>query len=388
MQRAFRSPFESATIIETVLVSVILAGLLFVTGAPSSNRSRAAGSVSVASSMAAPRAGHTATTLPDGQVLMAGGMERNGVFLASCELYEPASGRFSPAAGMLTRRVSHTATLLANGQLLIAGGLEGRYREHGQWKGRAVASAELYDHSTGTFTPKGAMTTSRSSHAAVLLPDGKVLIAGGSDGEGNLASAELFDPATGRFTATGPMSTARIPHVMVLLKDGKVLVAGGTGPDGRVLASAEVYDPLSRRFTPVGSMSTARHKHAAAVLPDGRVLILGGSDERDWRGQNNTAELCDPTTARFHMAGRMNAARFKFHSTVLVLKNGKVLIAGGAERVEVYDPATGSFLLADGGLDKASYFAAAALLPNGSVVITGGYGNTDEATTAAWIYRP
>ena len=185
-------------------LTLLWGGLLLVTKTPASSRSTVAGSVSLTGSMAAPRSGHTATTLPNGNVLIAGGMESNGVFLDTTERYDPVRGRFLAAARMATRRVSHTATLLPDGKVLIAGGLEGRYREDGQWKGRAVASAELYDHSTGSFTPTGAMTVPRNSHAAVLLPDGKVLIVGGSGGDRNLASAELFDPATGKFTPPAP----------------------------------------------------------------------------------------------------------------------------------------------------------------------------------------
>ncbi len=387
MLRPSPLPSGFTKILVAFALTLVLGGLLFVTRTPASSSSTAAGSVSVTGSMAAARSGHTATTLPNGKVLIAGGMERNGVFLDSVELYDPIAGRFAPTVRMMTRRVSHTATLLPNGKVLIAGGLEGRYMEDGRWKGRTVASAELYDPVSGSFAPTGKMTTPRSSHAATLLANGKVLLAGGSNGDRNISSAELYDSATGRFTPTGSMAVPRIPHVMVPLKDGKVLVAGGTGEDRRVLASAEMYDPSTGSFAPVGSMTTARHKHAAAVLRDGRVLILGGSDERDWRGQYASAELYDPATRSFRPAGSMSAARFKLQAAVLLLKDGKVLIAGGAERVEVYDPATDSFHVAVGSLGTARHFAAAAFLPSGSVLITGGYGDSSEGTTRAWIYR-
>ncbi len=384
-----RSPLPSRfmKILVAFAFTLVLGGLLLVTKTPASSSSTVVGSVSLTGSMAAPRAVHTATPLPNGKVLIAGGMERNGVFLDSAELYDPAAGRFTPAAHMTTRRTGHTATLLPNGKVLIAGGLEGRHMGDGRWKGRVVASAELYDPSSGTFTPTGRMATPRNSHAGMLLANGKVLLAGGSGGDRNLSSAELYDPATGTFAPTGSMTAPRIPHVMVLLKDGKVLVAGGTGEDRRVLASAEIYNPSTGSFAAVGSMTTARHKHAAVVLPDGRVLIVGGSDERDWRGQYASAELYDPATRSFCAAGSMSAARFKLQAAVLLLKNGKVLIAGGAERVEVYDPATDSFHVAVGSLGTARHFAAAAFLPSGSVLITGGYGDSSEGTTRAWIYR-
>src|SRR5436190_1091698 len=120
----------------------------------------------------------------------------------------------------------------------------------------------------GTWTFTGSLNTARGSHTATLLPNGKVLVAGGINGSGVLASAELYDPASGTWTTTGSLNSARFQHTATLLPNGKVLVAGGF--DGsRFLASAELYDPASKSWTATGSLSTFRSGHTATLLPNG-----------------------------------------------------------------------------------------------------------------------
>ncbi len=263
--------------------------------------------------------------------------------------------------------------------------------------GRGVLRAvELYDPTINTFTPIGNMNIGRGEPAATLLPDGRVLIAGGwGEGEIQLASAELYDPATGTFTPTGTMSVARVAHTATLLKSGRVLIAGGSAgryPAATVYRSAELYDPATGKFTSTGNMTTVRHKHGAVMLSDGRVLIVGGSDNRDWHGEYSSAELYDPAAGAFKPASGMSMVRFKLPSAAVLLNNGKVLVAGGGERAEVYDPATGAFSLVAGSLGAAHFFASATPLRDGRVLITGGYyespGGGLPSAASAWIYEP
>lgn len=340
----------------------------------------AEGSITPAPNMATARSGHTATLLPNGKVLIAGGMNGNDNYFAGAEIYDPRTNGFAGAQSMSARRIGHTATLLPNGKVLIAGGFNGEY----------LRSAELYDSSTGRLTPTGQLTAPRSEHLAVLLGSGKVLLIGGvGAGYTFLASAEIYNPATGKFTETGSMATPREGHAAALLKNGKVLVTGGH-KDRReamiVHSSGELYDPATGMFTRTGDMTVVRHKHAAALLPDGNVLIIGGSDKRDWKGQYDSAELYDASRGAFKSIGNMSSARYKLTGAVAVLKDGRVLIGGGSPRVEIYDPARNAFNTVSGELGTALFFSSATLLPDGRVLIAGGYDNHGAATAKTWVY--
>ncbi|MGH9939308.1 MAG: kelch repeat-containing protein, partial [Blastocatellia bacterium] len=174
----------------------------------------------------------------------------------------------------------------------------------------------------GTLKPVGPMLAMRQSHTATLLPDGKVLIAGGSDRNAVSASTELFDPVTGGFSHTGSMTTPRAAHEATLLPDGKVLITGGMAADYKFLASAELYDPATQRFTGAGGMRIARGAHRATLLANGKVLITGGLSF-DWP-QQKLAEIYDPATGAFSSAGEMTVSRADHTATLL--PNGQALI--------------------------------------------------------------
>jgi IPT/TIG domain/Galactose oxidase, central domain len=318
---------------------------------------------------------HTATLLPNGKVLIAGGF--NGSYPSSAELYDPASGTFSGTGSLATQRTAHTATLLPSGKVLIAGGYGMSY----------LPSIELYDPASGTFSVTGSLVASvRDGHTATLLPNGKVLIAGGKFG-GYLTSAELYDPVGGTFTATGSLGTARYQHTATLLPNGKVLIAGGFGDVGS-LTSAELYDPASDTFSTTGSLGTARKLHTATLLPNGNVLIAGGVGDGELV---TSAELYDPASGTFSVTGSLVIAR-EYHTATL-LPNGKVLIAGGIggsylSSAELYDPASGVFSATTGSLSTARWDHTATLLPSGKVLMAGGLVSVGAYLLSAELYDP
>src|SRR5262245_48473867 len=283
-----------------------------------------------------------------------------------------AAGTLQPVGPMLAMRQSHTATLLPDGKVLIAGGSD---------RNAVLAGVEIFDPATGSFSEAGQMTTPRAGHEATLLPNGKLLITGGVDGRFNrLASAELYDPATRRFAPAGEMKIAREAHRATLLSSGKVLITGGLSPVWPQQQLAEIYDPSTGAFSPAGEMTSPRADHTATLLPNGQVLLAAGSTGRSINeAVTQTAELFDPATNRFTATGNLAAPRHK-HAAAL-LRDGKVLVIGGADSrlrgfynsAELYDPATGKFS-ATGGMSAARYKIrdAAALLADGRVLVAGG----------------
>jgi len=326
---------------------------------------------------------HTATTLADGRVVVAGGFTDPRHATAGAELFDPRTSRFAALPRMVMLRHSHTASVLPDGKVLLIGG---------HVAGNSVtASAELYDPATQRFTPTGHLGAARAGHVAVPLADGKVLVAGGVGPNWTfLKSAELYDPVTGRFTPTGDMSVARESHVAVRLLDGAVLIVGGHRDRRAAItihASAERYDVASGRFRPVGNMTVRRHKHDGVLLADGRVLITGGSDERDDKGMYDSSELFDPRHGTFAAGPRLIHRRYKHAGSSVLLPSGEVLIAGGARQAERFLPTRGHFVpvRSDGSL--SGQFSAVAALGTGGVLITGGYGLDHGPQATVWKYR-
>ncbi len=296
---------------------------------------------------------HTASPLPGGGWLFLGGLgveaaQSRMVALASAMVYQ--DGAFSTLdAGMLTPRFDHGAAPLADGRILVTGGLPLPGSDVS-----ALPAAEVFDPVQKRFAATGAMALPRAGHTATTLQDGRVLVVGGRDstcaytcGQRTWRNAELYDPATGTFSPAGAPAQARFNHTATLLPDGRVLIAGGTTPDleGTDVSSlVEVYDPAANRFQTLGTMLRPRASHTATLLGDGKVLLAGGLTYAS-SGENSmataTVEAFDPGTGQSRLA--MSAVTTRYRHAAARLASGHVVLLGGSEGggairiVEVFD---------------------------------------------------
>jgi N-acetylneuraminic acid mutarotase len=354
----------------------VISGVLLLAFAPTTAAlAQTSGTWAATGSMPTTAGVSAAALLHNGQVLLAG----TGVAgSTSADLYNPATGTWAATGSMTTARsyASFSATLLQNGEVLFTGGENA--------SSEALASAELYNPATGTFSPTGSMTTARQRATATLLPNGEVLVAGGFDSTGTyLSSAELYNPATGTWTLTGSMKTARSNGTATLLQNGEVLVFGGA--NSTLLSSSELYNPATGKWTTTGSGATGYFQEV--LLPNGDVLALlpGGF-----------TQLYNPATGSWSTAARFGDIGF---FSVTLLDTGKVLLAGGlaysprpthsVASASLYDPATNTWQ-STGAMTTAREGQKAVLLQSGQVLVAGGadIGGPSTAGTSAELYQP
>jgi hypothetical protein len=275
-------------------------------------------------------------------------------------LFARSAGAFANTGSMSVARQLHTAILLNDGKVLVAGG-------------SGLTSAELYDPSSGTFAATGAMTSVLATPIATLLPDGKVLIVGATDPNSPApAETQLYDPSSGTFTASGSAVAIKYPQTATLLHSGKVLITGVAGADSCTTFVAELYDPLTGTFAPnVGCVGSGRSYPAATLLPDGDVFFANGSCG---------AQLFSSSTNLFApIAGISSCTPGQ---VAVLLASGRVLaISSYGFSTEVYDPATG-VLVNSSGLDYSS--ATTTTLPDSTVLVTGGNPCVDYLCADFW----
>ncbi len=322
--------------------------------------------------------------LKDGKILAVSGHPLAGKSIASAELYDPGTGTWSNTGSLRqSRNGGNEATLLHDGRVLLPGG---------NTNTEALRGAELFDPTTGQWSDAGNLSVDRDTKAT-LLADGRVLVSGGIDwniGGGKAYDlAELFDPATGAWTTTGSLRSAHYAHQTILLDDGRVLAVGGYQEGDVLLASAELYDPKTGSWQVTGDIPSSRVAFGLAKLRDGRVLLAGGFTGATWKKRVNVAgaALYDPKTGKWSETRPMKEKRAGF--SITQLSDGQVLVAGGwaqsqmeFKSTELFDVVTETWRPA-APMSVARRNHRATLLPDGSVLIIGGSNSLGAAYLAS-----
>jgi hypothetical protein len=357
--------------------------------------------------MADSRASHTATLLSDGRVLVAGGRlmfntfaGRQTVALSSAELYDPATGRFSATGSMAEARSDATAVRLLDGRVLIVGGWSGDSQV-----AAVLASAEIFDPSTGAFFPTGPMVHASYRRSAALLQDGEVLLVGGSSSPsgGWGPEPELFDPGTGTFKTPMLPDAGFVFSFATTMLDGRVLITGHqVDASGGLTAATWLYDSALGSYSPIDTPAKAKLlvETPATLLLDGRVLMLAVPFPPDrTKPVTATALVYDPASGVVGSTGPVVEARDQ--AAAIPLRNGQVLVVGGSsdccgvdtlKSAELFDPATGTFTLTASmtkSRGRSFEFTATPLL-DGRVLIAGGIwpAMNGSTLTLAEIYQP
>ncbi|MBL8921308.1 MAG: hypothetical protein JNJ54_20785 [Myxococcaceae bacterium] len=359
----------------------------------------AQGRVGAAGTLGTARSHHTATVLPDGRVLVAGGRGQSATeTLASTELYEPSSNTWSPGPPMTTARAGHTATALLDGRVLVVGGTAPA--ADGASRFEALASAEVFDPKKRSWTVVGSLSEARNGHSATRLADGSVLVIGGARPvHVHLDSAERFDPKTNAFSSRRPLAQGRWLHESVALKDGSVVVLGGRSNQvpgdagtpvprpGVAVATVERYDVTGGVWHPVPEMTEPRQR--TAVVSDGdRVIVFGGQTTTM---STNYVEWWEPGGEGWRQSKSHLSVPIAGHTATL-LPAGDVLVAGGepptavdTARVQRWEHDAQRWCLA-GQLKTSRKAHTATLLKDGSVLFAGGTSaGMPEATAERWF---
>jgi len=343
------------------------------------------------------RAGHTMTELPDGRFLIIGG-GADGMVASygqtSMETYDPCTQTFTKVGDLLAPRTSHTSTLLQDGRILVVGGAD-------DILGEPVDTAEVVDPANNfASTATNVLSMPRALHGASLLPDGRVLVTGGTSSfnspqdivTNSTETTEIWNPNTNSWSAGPNMSKARVGQSTNTLDNDQVLVAGGFSHITIIFVvpfvtdDAEIYTPVAGQpgsFGPPILMTQDRFAHNSIKLSTGSILLFGGAQDVFSDPFNpvatNTVEVFNPNTGSFSFHGTMTIARGGM--AVCLLPNDLVIVAGGAygsiqqpipdDTVDVYNGVTGTTQIPIQMQHVRGYFTATCL-PNGAMVLIGG----------------
>lgn len=378
-----------------------------------------------ATAMAVTRAAHTAIVLSDGRVLVAGGY--GGAYRSGAEIYNPSTNAWTPVASMPIAADLQISTLLSDGTVLVAGGYSGAslkntysynpvtnawttlkslsYARHYFTASTLADGSVLVIGGVGqktsealglsTWTTAGT-TAARHAHTTTQLRDGRVLTAGGNNGSAYLSSTEYVDPLTGVRTTGAALPAIRGYQTATLLNDDRVLLVGGFS--SAALATTAIFNPSTNTWAAGPSMTTQRYLHTSTLLRDGRVLVVGGYRYLSSTSYTTTAtvEIFDPATNLWTVATPIPSARRNHAATLL--PNGTVLITGGVSSAYggttvwrsdawIYDPGDDSWTATASAMSTVRTDHTSDLLPSGRVLVAGGYNGTGS-TASVQIYDP
>ncbi len=343
------------------------------------------------------------TTLDNGSVLVAGGFAGAvpNSSIASAEMYNPATNRWTMIAPMPVGIAGARAATLNNGDVLVAGGLgnEG-----------ILTTCQLYDPSTNTWSLTGNLTKATFDEQIVVLNNGSVIVIGGDFSGGENNATQIYNPSSGTWSDAAPQPLARADMIVVKLPDGNVLVAGGHTADVPTLLS-EIFDPTINTWTPTRSLVVPGGDSGGVLLKDGDVLMVGGyttyNDSDNSAQYLYTSQLFNTTTEAWNLTGDMNYPRGEIGLSTVLMNNGEVLVPGGnyqpetgQDTAEIYNPATGKWSMAgtmsvprgSGAmavlLDTGEVLAFGGLLPHTCTYCGPGTSGADLATNSADLFNP
>jgi N-acetylneuraminic acid mutarotase len=389
--------------------------------------------------MAVRRYSHTATLLNNGKVLIAGGYTSFGA-TNEAELYDPETDTWKKTGSLNVARYLHTAHLLPSGKVIVYSGrskntsgavaedtkieiydpetetwsfpeqksptrsyaqfhlrLDGKvFQSGGTSATYGTQTSHIFDPETDRWNPAAPALHSRGLGRSITLPDGRIVYAAGWDSQSfGVTGSEIYDPADGTWRLTGSTGVGRYNPEMTTMEDGRLLLSGGVTTTAQALTY--IFNPVNETWTSTGSLSTARYLHAQFLRPDGKILAMGGltGSSGSTAVTLSSTELYNPVSGTWSAGTPMSTARFRF--SVTELGNHKYLLAGGRTSAssfsaltltEIYDAATDTYsTVAPMNVGRVNH--AAAILPNGKVLVTGGYNvNTSTAIDSMEIYDP